>query len=117
MASWRARRNQQTIRLQRGAAVEARLLVSVPPWFISPPSRPFVQPLELHIVIPVREVKIAPVDLHFAALEVERFAAEGWLGRLKRGAVIAVEYQAVRVLVAEVELADARVGALAQAVA
>ena len=48
-------------------------------------SRSFVQPLELHVVIPVREVEVAPVDLDFAALEVERLAAEGWLGRLSAG--------------------------------
>ena len=47
------------------------------------PSCSFIQPLKLHVVLPVREVEVLPVDLHFASLEIERLAAEGCLGRLE----------------------------------
>src|SRR5690242_4373619 len=62
------------------------------------------------------EVEIFAVDLYFASLEIERLAAQRCLGRLERRSIIAIDDQAIGILMAEIELPDGRIITLAQAI-
>src|SRR5688500_14707317 len=76
------------------------------------------QPVYPELVIPLVEVKIPPVDLHLAALEVGGLGAQRSFRRGKLSPVVEVDDQPVRILVADIEIANLRlVGLFLHAVA
>src|SRR6476620_5939247 len=64
-----------------------------------------VLPVELNVVIPLIEVEIPAVELNLTALKISRLGTKRLLGRNERRAVIEIDDQAIRILMAKVKLA------------